>query len=165
MARFVGVDPGAKGSFCLLDTGNKHIEFQPTPTIDVTAAVLYDWILAEHAQEPIQMIGVEDVHAIFGTSAKSNFNFGFNVGQVRTIASMTNIGVDLVKPKEWQKSCGIPSLKAVKGATARKKVIAQVALRLYPGTALFGLRGGLIDGRADALMIAHYMSIRYGGKA
>jgi len=156
---FVGIDPGAKGSFCLLDPIRKTMEFKPTPTLDVTAAVIYDWLM--NYKPHIHMIGVEEVHAIFGTSAKSNFSFGFNVGQVRTIASMTGIGVDLVQPKVWQKGCGITFKKGMK-APAKKQLIAATALRLYPSAPLYGPQGGLLDGRADALMIAHHLSLKYG---
>jgi hypothetical protein len=44
----------------------------------------------------------------------------------------------------------------------KKKFVASIALQLYPKAPLFGPKGGLLDGRADALMIAHYLSIKYG---
>ena len=37
-----------------------------------------------------------------------------------------------------------------------KKQVAEIAQSLYPTAELHGKRGGLLDGRADALMIAHY---------
>jgi len=115
-----------------------------------------------HLNNEIHFIGIEDVHSIHGTSAKSNFNFGFNVGVLHAIADITQIGFDLIKPKEWQKVVGVPTQKPKTAPAVRKKAIAAVALRLYPTALLYGPRGGLLDGRADALMIAHYLSIKYG---
>ena len=44
----------------------------------------------------------------------------------------------------------------------KKKHVASIAMQLYPKANLSGPKGGLLDGRADALMIAHYLSIKYG---
>ena len=54
-------------------------------------------------------------------------------------------------PKIWQKYVRV----TVKGK-AIKKEVAKIAQGLYPNAELHGKRGGLLDGRADALMIAHY---------
>ena len=163
MTRFVGIDPGAKGSFCFLDSKTKEIEFWPNPIMGIYSAVIYDLIMDRNKEQPIHMIGIEEVHSIFGTSAKSNFSFGFNVGIVHTIADLTSIGVDLVQPKEWQKACGIRFKTGMKPAE-KKQVTVGRALQLYPAAPLHGPKGGIMDGRADALMIAHYLSLKYGGK-
>lgn len=161
MARFVGIDPGAKGALCVVDTTSKHPIFQPTPNLKCNALTLYQWLLTQHALDPIHIIAVEDVHSLFGMSAKSNFQFGFNLGQVRTVAEMTEIGVELVQPKVWQKACGITFKKGM-SSPEKKRHIAATALQLYPKAKLNGPKGGLLDGRADALMIAHYLTIKYG---
>lgn len=59
--------------------------------------------------------------------------------------------LDRVTPKKWQKFIGVTA----KG-DAIKKNVAEIAARLYPNAQLHGPRGGLLDGRSDALMIAHY---------
>jgi len=161
MAVFVGIDPGASGAICLLDTRRKIHYFQPTPNLKCSALSLYQWLLTQHALDPIHLIAVEDVHSLYGMSAKSNFQFGFNLGQVRTVADMTEIGVELVQPKVWQKVCGITFKKGM-SSPQKKRHIAATALQLYPKAELNGPKGGLLDGRADALMIAHYLSIKYG---
>jgi len=94
---------------------------------------------------------IEDVHSIFGTSAKSNFNFGFNTGLITGIARSSGATVDLVTPKKWQKHIGVKT----KG-NAIKKEVAEICNRLYPHISVKGPRGGLLDGLSDSLMIAHY---------
>ena len=85
-------------------------------------------------------------------SAKSNFGFGRNLGTVLTIAELlTGNSPSTVTPKIWQKYIGV----TVKGK-AIKQEVAKIATKLYPTASLHGKRGGLLDGRADALMIAHY---------
>ena len=162
MTTVVGIDPGAKGSLCILDSVTKQILFANTPQGYGDAQSILKAILAEHQRNPIQIIGIEEVHSIFGTSAKSNFSFGFNVGQIHTLAEMTDIGIDLVQPKVWQASCGIRFKPKMKPAD-RKKIVGDAAIRLYPSAKIFGPKGGLLDGRADALMLAHHLVIKYGG--
>jgi hypothetical protein len=94
---------------------------------------------------------LEDVHSLPLVSAKSNFSFGYNLGVVTTIAIASNVMVDKVTPKKWQKFIGV----TVKG-DGIKKDVAAIATRLYPDAHIYGPRGGLLDGRSDALMIAHY---------
>ena len=97
-------------------------------------------------------IWVEDIHSMHGMSAKSNFSFGKNLGIVTTIAELM-IGhlPKTVTPKIWQKYIGVTA----KGKAVKKQV-AKIAQYLYPQAELHGKRGGLLDGRSDALMIAYY---------
>ena len=68
----------------------------------------------------------------------------------------------MVTPKTWQKACGI-AFKPKSAPAEKKRVVAAKAHQLYPSAALHGPRGGLLDGRSDALMIAHHMMLKYGG--
>jgi hypothetical protein len=86
-------------------------------------------------------------------SAKSNFTFGRNLGSIHAIAEINCFGriPSTVAPKVWQKFAGVTA----KGKWIKKEV-AQIATKLYPTANIRGKRGGLLDGRSDALMIAHY---------
>lgn len=46
---------------------------------------------------------IEDVHSVYGSSAKSTFNFGFNKGYLIGLLAANKIPYVLVQPKEWQK--------------------------------------------------------------
>lgn len=109
------------------------------------------WFNTLKTEYNLRIIMIEDVHSILGMSAKSNFSFGRNVEKVNLISAMAKVSVDLVQPKKWQKFIGVKE----KGP-AIKKEVASIAARLYPTASLFGPKGGLLDGRSDALMIAHY---------
>jgi hypothetical protein len=151
---YIGIDPGAKGSLCSLDTVGKTTWFMPTNALP---RELYTWL---NHRDLIDRIAIEDVHAIYGTSAGSNFKFGFNVGMLHGIVGATAMGLDLVQPKVWQKTTGISFKKGMTPAQ-KKRVVAAKAQQLYPNADLYGPKGGLLDGRSDALMIAHFLSIKY----
>jgi len=146
--RVCGIDPGSKGALCVLD------DKDPTYTalLDLHKHSIYDatkWLHNQH----IDKVWREDVHSLFGMSAKSNFGFGRNLGIVIAMSEIVTQGIkaNKVTPKVWQKFIGV----TVKGK-AIKNEVAQIASSLYPMAALHGPQGGLIDGRSDALMIAHY---------
>ena len=42
-----------------------------------------------------------------------------------------------------------------------KKDVANICQRLYPTAEIYTPKGRLMDGRSDALMIAHYCMIHY----
>jgi hypothetical protein len=157
--KFIGIDPGSKGALCCLDSDRpRFVEFLDTP-YDHKSCQLVRAFLMTH--EPA-MVGLENVHAIFGTSAGSNFKFGENVGIIKGVLGTTPFGIDMIQPKAWQKACGI-SFKPKSKPAEKKRVVAAIAQNLYPSAALHGPRGGLLDGRSDALMIAHHIMLKYGG--
>ena len=143
-----GVDPGANGAIAVLDSSNPD-SVALLDLAKVTPFDAYQWL---HKQQP-NSVWIEDVHSLYGMSAKSNFGFGKNLGIVTAIAKIAINGqtVKTVAPKVWQKYVGV----TVRGK-AIKKQVAEIANTLYPTANLYGKRGGLLDGRADALMIAHY---------
>jgi len=163
-----GIDPGTNGAIAVLDSESPD----SVALLDLkknTARDIYYWFnklfidqidsgeIIEPGDEGAGYdqcfdIWIEDVHSMFGMSAKSNFGFGKNLGMILTIAELVpSAETHMVTPKIWQKYIGI----TVKGK-AIKKEVAKIAQGLYPNAELHGKRGGLLDGRADALMIAHY---------
>lgn len=151
---YIAVDPGAKGSVCILIPGRKKAFFYDT----VTKPSELVYVLNQAQKElDVQIAMIEDVHAIFGTSAKSNFNFGFNTGLITGIIQSSGIGLDKVTPKKWQKYIGVKT----KGKLIKKEV-AGICDRIYPHISIRGPQGGLLDGKSDSLMIAHYTSLIYG---
>ncbi len=146
----MGIDPGAKGALCALIPSDPQAIFLDTTEKPV---VIRDWFIQIQKECELRVIVLEDVHSIFGVSAKSNFNFGRNVERVYTMALLTEGMVDLVQPKKWQKAVGVKT--TAKGKDI-KKAVAEICGRLYPKVSIYGPRGGLDDGKSDALMIAHY---------
>lgn len=159
--RFLGVDPGAKGAICLLDVSSGDVQFFPTPVREGMPS--FRSVYAK--LWPIDNINwvsaaVEDVHSLYGMSAKSNFAFGYNLGLVHALLQACGIDWIEVQPKEWQRVCSLPTQKFL-GDYPLKQAVADVANLLYPDAELYGPKGGLLDGRADALLIAHYLRLQH----
>ena len=106
----------------------------------------------------LRMVMIEDVHALYGASAKSTFSFGKNVGLMVGIIQAAGISLDQVQPKVWQKVAG---LTGKNNPQSIKKKIAELAHRLYPHAEIYGPKGGLLDGKSDSLLIAYYASIKH----
>lgn len=152
---YIGIDPGASGAVCALVPTTKQVSFL-TPPYDKET---YTKIMGLTYNYEVRIIMIEQVSPIKGASAGSNFKFGYNTGQINAIAEITGIGVDLVRPKAWHKKVGM-----TKKGNQIKKEVASIAHRLYPHAELYGSRGGLLDGKSDALMIAHFAFLKYTGK-
>ena len=143
-----GIDPGSNGAIAVLDSTNPD----SVALLDLNKCSIYDATKWLHNQK-IESIWLESVHSLYGMSAKSNFGFGRNFGIAFAIAKIAVAGgaVYQVTPKIWQKYIGI-----TKKGKAIKQQVAQIAQSIYPSANLHGPKGGLLDGRSDALMIAHY---------
>jgi hypothetical protein len=146
--RICGIDPGVNGALCVLDSKDPaHVAL-----LDLQKYSIFEAATWLHKQA-VTTIWIEDVHSLFGMSAKSNFGFGRNLGIVIAISEIVLSGAEIqtVTPKIWQKFIGITA----KGPLIKKQV-GQVASALYPAANIRGPKGGLLDGRSDALMICHY---------
>jgi hypothetical protein len=143
-----GIDPGANGAIAVLDSKNPD----SVALLDLNKCSIKESI-AWLRKQKIESIWLESVHSLYGMSAKSNFGFGRNFGIAFAIAGVAVSGgsVKQVTPKVWQKYVGVTA----KGK-AIKQQVAKIAQYLYPQAELHGKRGGLLDGRSDALMIAYY---------
>jgi hypothetical protein len=150
---YLGIDPGAKGAFCLLVPVTGQVAFKSTTDKPLD---LINWIRQIQLQYELRVIMIEDVHSIFGASANSNFNFGYNVSTVNTISQCSGATVDRITPKRWQSSVGVK-----KKGKAIKVEVGAICERLYPEVIIRGPRGGLLDGKSDALLIAHYAFLKY----
>ena len=95
----MSIDPGSKGFICTqIDGVFKHYSIEDNDLYQLSE------IMAEIRSKYDNLVCViEDVHSIFGSSAKSTFNFGFNKGYLIGLLAANKIPYVLVQPKEWQK--------------------------------------------------------------
>ena len=144
-----GIDPGTNGAIAVLDSENPD----SVALLDLKKYSVYETTRWIQHNFKIDVVWLESVHSLYGMSAKSNFGFGRNFGIAFAIAGVAVSGgpVQQVTPKVWQKYIGVTA----KGKAVKQQV-AKIAQYLYPQAELHGKRGGLLDGRSDALMIAYY---------
>ena len=146
---YIGIDPGAKGSMCLIANGKVLFKDFDLKEYSNTLKAFLD------TDDTELMVAIEKVHAMPGQGVSSSFSFGQRLGEIEGMLTALQIPYELVAPKDWQKACGIP-------AKSDKKGIASVIQKLYPTAELYGNKGGLRDGRSDALGLAHFIRLKYG---
>jgi len=159
----MGCDPGVKGAICLLKPSTNAVLWYSTPSTAADLAALITQLNVWRTDRDLARIGLEDVHSLFGMSAKSNFQFGRQLGRLEVLLeSFKKPPVTYITPKEWQKAVGIFFPKGSTGKQ-RKLISFQKAVELYPRQKenFRGPRGGLLDGRIDSLLIAHVMAGEY----
>jgi len=161
---YIGVDPGASGAMCIIvvpEKGEEEIHFLDHKSNEIIER--YKWLFDAGEELNIKKAMLEKVHSLMGMSAKSNFTFGGQFFMCVTLLTLQRFGWDYVQPKTWQKTVGIPEKKkGIKRSSAQlKKLVAERCLQIYPNAKIYGPKGGLLDGRSDALMIAHYCRLIY----
>lgn len=160
---FIGIDPGKQGAICFLDPIADHPYFASLDPEKYPAKDLVESLSIILRVEKKGLIALEHVHSLGGMSAKSNFTFGGMFWRAKTVLDCVGYPFELVTPKAWQQAVGVPAKKDRDPDDNLKKIVARMAHNLYPTAVIHGPRGGLMDGRSDALMIAHYLRLKHGG--
>lgn len=160
MTTVLGIDPGNNGALAFLDTDACTVRLVDMPTFEFETnkkRVMIDAysIVVEMQQYPLHHIYMEDVYSSPQMGVVSAFNFGEGKGKIEGIAAALNIPITQVKPTRWKKDMRVP---------ADKRAAVQRASQLIPGAAPYfkGPRGGLLDGRAEAAILALYGALELG---
>lgn len=164
-------DPGAKGAICIIDSDGKIVYLEP---IFKNQASLNYKDLKEHMEtimgSNIHFV-VEDVHAIFGSSASGTFNFGKVLGAIEMALVDRAIPYTKIPPKQWQKEMfqGIKTI--VKPSSTKKTEVKdtkamsyQAVSRIFPETDFHKISGKtgrrsstvIDDNLCDAALMAEY---------
>ena len=145
---FAAIDPGASGSLCVLNSDDS-VHF-----VDFKKEGLLGYISFLIDNRKYTAFAIEAVHAMPGQGVSSMFSFGQRLGELEGMLQTLSIPYSKVRPQAWQKACQIVPKSGKKG-------IFQVMSSLYPGAELTGPKGGIRDGRCDALGMAHYLKLQY----
>jgi len=144
---YAGIDIGANGGIAVLSDGK---------LIYKKLGEVKDWI--NLLKSPI-IVAIEDLHSIYGSSAKSNFGFGVNNGIVQGALQCKGIDYFKVPPKTWQKYIWM-SQDLVKFGTKvdTKATSLNAARRLYPDEQFLASSRSSVphDGIVDAVLLATY---------
>jgi hypothetical protein len=160
MSAVIGIDCGEKGWIVAVDTDGIAWAY-PMPDSE---SELVD-ILERHRDLPVF---IEQQQAAFsdkeeggtrGTSPRASFTAGDNFGFIRGVVATLHMRRQFVRPRDWQTiKTGLPKPKG-KRAEVRKELKRQSVLmaeRLWPSSSFRGPRGGAIDGKAEAALIAEF---------
>lgn len=101
---YIGIDPGSIGFISVLFP-NGEKEFY---SIDENDDLALGRIFKDIKKRSWEVVAcMEQVHAIFGASAGSTFNFGEIFGVLKGLLIANEIPYHLVAPKDWQKDIWI----------------------------------------------------------
>ena len=164
---YIGIDVGAKGFISMQKNGVwRHFSIE-----DNDLYQLSDIMLRARLDNDSIVCVIEDVHAIFGSSAKATFQFGFNKGYLIGLLTANQIPYVLVQPKEWQREMWgnsdiVVNYKAVniKGKeTTRKEVNTKqtsinACKRLFPNLDLRKSERSkkIDDNKVDSILMSEY---------
>lgn len=153
--RFIGIDPGLSGAVALLRSDG-HAEVHDVPTVEARRGKKeIDLSALAHLVRDLRGAGsfeaaVELVGAMPGQGVTSMFNFGCSYGGIRGVLAGLSVPVTLVTPRKWMREMRVPSGK--EGSVARASQLCPALASRFRGP-----RGGLEDGRAEAVLIAMWM--------
>lgn len=164
---YIGIDPGKEG-FIAVNNG-QEIDFFSIKDNDFYSISDYLTQIKEKYENVVCIM--EEVHSIFGASAKSTFTFGEINGLLKGILIANKIPYHLIQPKNWQKEMwdnkdivASYSIELRKGKEIKKKVVNtkqtsfNTAKRLFPTIDLRKTtRCKLLDdNKCDSLLLSEY---------
>lgn len=167
MKKFVGIDVGLDGGIAVMDL-DRNLELFTIPKIKTKVDLPALAAIFEGFRDNTYVC-VEDVHSIFGSSAKGNFNFGRIAGILEALVVSQNFqAYQLVQPKVWQKEIWTNHDMIYKVAKTKKVDTKATSLlaakRLFPRENFIATARSTKphDGLFDAALIAEYCRLRYG---
>ena len=154
----IGIDPGRHGAFAaVLDREVLLLADLPYRGGDLDAYSLRHLVKAINGAYPISAsVVVEAQVSSMGGKGAAGANTTIaltNYGRILGCIESLGYTVDTPMPRTWQAKI----LKGIPGVGKERSVFW--ARRSYPDAELFGPRGGVLDGRADALCLAEYARI------
>lgn len=160
MPTICGCDPGNSGAFAFIDTDDCTIQLYDMPTFEFetnkkrVAIDAYSIVTFLQHHNPSHFY-LEEVHASPQMGVVSAFKFGEGKGILEGINAALGIPLTQVKPARWKKDMRVP---------ADKRAACQRASQLIPNAAPYfkGPRGGILDGRAEAALLALYGALELG---
>jgi len=166
----IGIDPGSTGFISVFNNEYAKWTHYSIPLlgkeIDLYALDKIFYQLSTLSQQGNEVhCVIEDVHAIFGSSAKSTFSFGKIVGVLQAFVIAHRIPYTLVTPKTWQKELwqgvAIQKKQSSTGKTQvnNTKAMSEIAAkRLFPDLDLRATERCKInhDGKIDSILLAEY---------
>lgn len=149
--RILGIDPGLNGALALVD-GGKLLDLVDIEASDSRINAVHLAGLLQRWKPDFAVCEV--VTARPGQGVTSMFTFGHGLGTITAVLATLGIPYLLIRPQVWQSHFGIET--SSKDKSEHKREIADMAEAIYPAAPLYGPKGGLRDGRSDALLLARY---------
>jgi hypothetical protein len=166
----VGVDPGKDGGIVAIDIDGNIRGQWCIPTLKGSSDVDYPKLAAIFKQlkaingfDTDIFVILEDVHSLYGMSAKSNFNFGHIKGVKEGMLAAFGYDYKLIRAKLWQQVVWSEEdvVTNSKGKRDPKKTSLKAAARIFPDVDFrkSSRSRKQHDGKVDAALMAEYCRI------
>lgn len=158
---FIGIDPGLSGAIAVITPEaytthdipvlivKKGKSEKRKYNVAEIARMLRTIMLSASATGRAIDVWLEDVHAMPGQGVTSMFSMGRGLGMYEGVITTLGLRLNYISPVTWKK-------KVMAGQGKEKDAAAYKAQQLFPDAVLTTPRGRLLDGRAEALLIAYY---------
>lgn len=151
----LGIDPGLKGAFALYNGSVLVLERMPIMKSSARGKD-FDW---PQLADLFALAFSDSDHAFLEKAAarrlegvSSAFKNGSGFGGLIALINAHDIPLTIVSPVQWKRGAGVKQAKEAKAASFER------ALQLFPKYAPYfrGPRGAMLDGVAEAALIAYY---------
>jgi hypothetical protein len=162
---YCGIDPGFNGAIALMNKQGTTCKVWDMPVLtkekDRQREIDLDGLrdIYKHLKRlPDVAIGIEWPTTRPGEGAERCERFGRGKGYLHAFAHLMSFEYFLISPVLWKARLGLDG-KTVEGANERAAGVINI---FYPERAplILGPRGGILDGRMDAMLIAHFLRTR-----
>lgn len=164
---YCGIDPGFSGAIALMNAAGTTCRVWKMPVIEKEKDRQREINLPELAVVfrtlrlyPNVVVGVEWPTTRPGEAAEASERFGRQKGYLEAFCFLKGLDYFKIAPNLWKGRLGLDG-KDVMGANERAAKLFGV---FYPAHTVLvrGVRGGILDGPLDALLIAHFLRTRGG---
>ena len=159
---YVGIDPGFSGALALMSAEGTSVEVWDMPLLpyskdrqrELDIGGLVE-IYRKFILLPDTGIGIEWPSTRPGEGAERSERFGRQKGILEALTYCSGLAYTHVPPNLWKGRLGLPG----KTDPDAVHLSAEMFIGYYPeyGHLIVGPRGGLKDGRIDALLVAHFL--------
>jgi hypothetical protein len=166
--QFVGIDPGKEGAIAWMDGERKHIEVHDCPLLpsggfDHGSMLKLIWRARRVEAGTETIFTMEEVHAMPNDGRCSAFSFGRAYEAWIALLGAAGETPRFVSPQIWKRTM----LAGIANDRRAEAVALKQRFQGHPiCSQLHGPRGGIRDGRVDALFLAEYGRLiwRLGGR-
>jgi hypothetical protein len=164
---YCGIDPGFSGAIGLMNAAGTMMRVWDLPVIEAEKQRQrefdlsgFDAIFRTLCRFPGVAVGIEWPTTRPSEGAERCERFGRGKGYLEAFAFLKGLDYFKIAPNLWKGRLGLDG-KEVAGANDRAAAMFDMYYPEYRGL-IRGPRGGILDGRMDALLIAHFVRTMSG---
>lgn len=149
---YIGIDPGQKGGIAIIDDDtNKLLSMEIPLSADkkeMSTKEIYDFISNNFIIIDEVFCIIEKAQAMPKQGVTGVFNYGRGYGELIAILKILEIPYQEIQSQKWKKEFSL--------IKKDKKASVAMAQKLFPHEVFITERGRLMDGKAEACLMAEY---------